>query len=565
MLKLNAEKTSAQLIWLGAPFATLFLLTGPVSDPVNETKLVVAGALGFALFGIFLGFGRKLVWKDSKWPVITALLFVFASANACLNSDSPLVQNIFGSYGRNTGFVAYLAFVFIFIGALMLRRENSFEKLIQGLLFAGIVNLIYCAWVLAFGDFIGWTNPYGNILGLFGNPDFISAFLGIFASSLLAVILKSGEKILYRVIGGVIFLIAVFEIKKSHAIQGLVVTVAGVSIVGFFYLRSKIESKFFSGVYVLLVTLIGILAVMGTLQKGPFSFVYKRSVSLRGTYWRTGIKMGLDHPFSGVGMDSYGDWYRRARPPIALIDTPGLNTTSNAAHNVVIDIFAFGGWPLLLTYLALATFAVLAIFKVIKRSRSYDAIFVAMTTSWVCYELQSIISINQIGLAIWGWLLAGAIIAYELATRESSVNTVTSVAKGRNSKGASEAISPALLAGIGGLLGILVAAPPMNADAKFKAGFDSKSVVAVEKSLEPSFYNFSDSYRYGTAVQGLASSNLPDLALKYAREAVKFNPDYFAAWQQLYTLQNSTSDEKKFAVENMKRLDPLNPDVTKLQ
>ena len=304
---------------------------------------------------------------------------------------------------------------------------------------------------------------------------------------------------------------------------------------------------------------------MGTLQKGPFSFVYKRSVSLRGTYWRTGIKMGLDHPFSGVGMDSYGDWYRRARPPIALIDTPGLNTTSNAAHNVVIDIFAFGGWPLLLTYLALATFAVLAIFKVIKRSRSYDAIFVAMTTSWVCYEFQSIISINQIGLAIWGWLLAGAIIAYELATRESSVNTVTSVAKGRNLKGASEAISPALLAGIGGLLGILVAAPPMNADAKFKAGFDSKSVVAVEKSLEPSFYNFSDSYRYGTAVQALASSNLPDLALKYAREAVKFNPDYFAAWQQLYTLQNSTSDEKKFAVENMKRLDPLNPDVTKLQ
>lgn len=565
MLKLNAEKTTATWIWLGAPFVTLFLLTGPVSDPVNETKLVAAGALGFALFGIFLGFGRHLVWQDSKWAVLTSFLFVVASANAVLNSNSPIVQNVYGSYGRNTGFIAYAAFVMIFIGALMIRRVNSFERLIQGLVIAGVVNLIYCAWVLVFGDFIGWTNPYGNILGLFGNPDFISAFLGIFASCVLALILKKETKNLYRAAGIFAFLLAVYEIKKSHAIQGLVVTVAGISIVGLFYLRSRIDSKWISGGYVFAVSAIGFLAVLGTLQKGPFSFVYKRSVSLRGTYWRTGIKMGLDHPFTGVGMDSYGDWYRRARPPIAIVDTPGLNTTSNASHNVVIDFFAFGGWPLLLTYLALAFFAVIAIFKVMKRSKSYDAIFVAMTTSWVCYQLQSIISINQIGLAIWGWLLAGALIAYEVTTRNPGSESTSSPTKGKRVRERSEAFSPALLAGIGAVVGVLVTAPPMNADAKFKAGFDAKSVSEVEKSLIPSFYNISDSYRYGTAVQALAASNLPDLALKYAREAVKFNPDYFAAWQQLYVLQNSTSDEKSLAVANMKRLDPLNPDVTKAQ
>jgi hypothetical protein len=273
--------------------------------------------------------------------------------------------------------------------------------------------------------------------------------------------------------------------------------------------------------------------------------------------------MGMKHPLTGVGMDSYGDWYRRARPPIALVDTPGINTTSNAAHNVVVDFFAYGGWPLLISYLAIAGIAIVAIIKVVRRSKSYDATFVALTTGWICYELQSIISINQIGLAIWGWVLAGALIAYEIATRESqSVSPAASHSK-KSKQNSGQFISPTLLAGIGAVIGVLITAPPMSADAKFKSALDSKSANAVELSLTSSFYNFSDSYKYGIAVQTFAASNLPDLALKYARAAVKFNPDYFAAWQQLYTLPTSTSEEKATAISNMKRLDPLNPDVTK--
>jgi len=562
MLNLNAEKVTAQLIWFGAPFVTLFLLTGPVTDPVNATKLVAAGGLGFAMFGVFLGFGIKGVWRDCKWPLLGASLFLVATLNSCLNSQSPLVQNLFGAYGRNTGLVVYLAFTFIFVGSLTLRKISSFEKIIQGLFLAGAVNLIYCAWVLLFGDFIGWNNPYGNILGLFGNPDFISAFLGIFASATLAIILKPELKVQYRIVGIAAFLVSILEIKKSHAIQGLVVTAAGVFIVGFFLIRSLTKNRFVNIFYVVAVSFIGFLAIIGTLQKGPFSFVYKRSISLRGTYWKTGIKMGLDHPFSGVGMDSYGDWYRRARPPVALVDTPGVNTVSNASHNVVIDFFAYGGWPLLISYLTLSVFVIISIVKVFKRARSYDATFTAMSTAWVCYQLQSIISINQIGLAIWGWLLAGALIAYEVATRTTATESLTPKSTRGRQNVQREIISPSMLAGIGAILGILICAPPVNADSKFKAGLDSKSVAGVEKSLTPTFYNFSDSYRYGTAVQAFAESNLPDLALKYAREAVKFNPEYFSAWQQLYSLQNVTSQEKDQAVANMKRLDPLNPDVT---
>jgi hypothetical protein len=37
----------------------------------------------------------------------------------------------------------------------------------------------------------------------------------------------------------------------------------------------------------------------------------------------------------------------------------------------------------------------------------------------VAFQAQSIISINQIGLALWGWVLSGLIIGYEINTRGS--------------------------------------------------------------------------------------------------------------------------------------------------
>jgi len=36
------------------------------------------------------------------------LLFLGFALNAVINSDSPLSQNLYGSFGRNTGFMAYL-------------------------------------------------------------------------------------------------------------------------------------------------------------------------------------------------------------------------------------------------------------------------------------------------------------------------------------------------------------------------------------------------------------------------------------------------------------------------
>ena len=61
----------------------------------------------------------------------------------------------------------------------------------------------------------------------------------------------------------------------------------------------------------------------------------------------------------------------------------------------------------------------------------------------------------------------------------------------------------------------------------------------------------------------LEQSKLFDQAHALALTAIKFDSESFDSWNALYSISKSTPEEKALAIQNMKRLDPLNPDVTK--
>ena len=566
MINQLAERTIARVLGIGSGFVAILVITGTVTDPVNVTKLFALGGVAAAAVAVLLAFGLQELWASSKMLVVFVGLFLVAGLNAIINSEGPLTQNLYGAYGRNTAFIAYLLLVSVILSAAVLRRENSFKYLIWGLFGAGFVNVVYCTWVIAFGDFIPWNNPYGNILGTFGNPNFIGAFLGLFAASMVAFSLKQGTSVVVRSGVLVLFLITVYASIDSNAIQGRVLVAAGLGIVGFYLVRSKFKALIAQVVYVIFIGIAGTFALLGALQIGPLTkYIYKTSVSLRGEYWQAGWNMGSEHPLTGVGFDTYGDWYRRARDAQALI-LPGPNTTTNAAHNVPFDVFAFGGWPLFVSYLAILALSVIAIIKVTVRNRKYDAVFVTLTTAWLCYQLQSVISINQIGLAVWGSLFGGALIAYEIATRPKVDESQSVQGKGKSTRAVKKkqsetVITSTLIAGVGAAVGLLIAVPPYSADAKWSTALRSQDAAKVEVALVPGYLNPANSYKYANAVQVLENSKLYDLALKYAQIGVKFNPHNFDAWRVLYVISKSSPEEKAEALENMKRLDPKNPNV----
>jgi hypothetical protein len=380
----------------------------------------------------------------------------------------------------------------------------------------------------------------------------------MFIAGTVGFAFSSKHSWLYR--GGFIALslVALYEIKRSHAIQGLVVTGAGLAIVGFYLVRGKTKGSLFTSLYLGLVAVVGAFALGGALQKGPLaSLIYKTSVSLRGQYWAAGLKMGKDHPLTGVGMDTYGDWYRRARSEYAATVLPGPRTITNASHNVVIDIFAYGGYPLLLSYLAILIIGAWAIIRVTLRHRAYDGTFVALAAVWATYELQSIISINQVGLAIWGWVSVGALIAYEYSTRPRS----DASEKPKQIKQKEMIFSPQLVGGIGVVIGALIAVPPLAADTKWRSALKSQNVQQVEAALAPSYLSPRDSARLAQAVLLFENSKLFDQAYTYAKIGVEYNPNFFDAWRVLYSISKSTQAEKDEALKNMKRLDIYNPDV----
>lgn len=566
MKSAQVETTMAKVLAYGVPAVSMFLITGSVTDPVNITKFLVLGAVGIASSALLVTRGFGEAFKTTKAGAVAALAFLVFSIVSVVTSDLPKEQNLYGVYGRNTGFFTYLFLTGILLGALTLRETRSFTWLYRGLFVTGTVNVLYCGWVVAFGDFIGWNNPYGNILGLLGNPNFIGAFLGIWISSTTAYLIGKPLPLWQRVAGTFLIFLAMFEVYKSHAVQGVVVTAAGLATVFFYQLRSRTKSWIPVSIYSVGVLSFGITALLGALQKGPLAqYVYKTSVSLRGSYWNAGIQSGMNHPFTGVGMDGYGDWYRRSRSEHAATVMPGPNTVSNSAHNVIIDIFSYGGFPLLISYLALIILGAIAIVKGLRRSKSYDPVLIALTVAWIGYQLQSIISINQIGLAVWGWVLTGALIAYEyMKSKELAINLIEQprLSKTRG-RAKNEVVSSPLIAGLGAVVGLILACPPISADMAWFKATGTGNFAEVQKALTPSYLHPRSSERLVNIIGMLENSKLFEQAHEYALIATKYNPENFDSWNALYSVKNSTKAEKSLAIQNMKRLDPHNPEVTK--
>ena len=563
------EKKIAALIYLGAPFTTILVLTSIVSDPVNVTKLLSSGVIAFSLAALLIFKSQKQVWLDAKVLSISLAIIFVTMLWAALNSDSPLQQNIYGTFGRNTGLLAYLAMGLIALGAAVLNDLNYLKKIMYGFGVAGLINIIYCFIAWQFKDPIKWSNPYGAILGTFGNPNFISSFLGMVILGITAFALQSGLRIWQRLVLAFFAGLALAEIISSNSIQGLVVTAFGLVLVTLYKIRSlKIANKPLRWAlltsYLTVVSIGGVTALLGALQKGPLAqYIYKPSVSLRGEYWHAGINMALEKPFTGVGLDSYGDWYRRARDAQALI-VPGPNTVTNAAHSVPIDFLAYGGFPLFFAYLGFILVGLIALLKVVRRQKEFDWVFVSISGIWLAYHLQSIISINQIGLAIWGWLLTGALVSYERITREGTKvdgPAKINIPKTRSKAEKNQHFSPSLVAGLGALIGALVFIPPFNADSQWRSGMVKGDAAQIRKALKSTYMTPLDTMRLIQSIQILEQNKLSDDAYFYAKEVVKLNPESFDAWRSLLAVTKSTQEEKNFAMKQMQILDPKNKEL----
>ncbi len=541
--------------------ATLLIVTPSSSvDPINVPKFAVLVITASIALSLLVKNYKVIMTSQNRLVLIAGGIFTFSLGVAFLLSDIDPWTQFFGVNGRNTGLVNYLSLIILFLAASFLTTSGFEGIYAKALLSGGFLSAMY-GLIQAFDlDPANWVNPYSPVIGFLGNPNFQSSFLGISCVVAFALALKEGSRRELRFFYLLFIGFSLFVISKSDAQQGYLVFLAGiVVVVGILIWHSK-QKKYFA-LYAALSFFGFAVTTFGTLNKGFLApFLYKESVTYRGDYWRAGWKVTLENPIFGVGLDGYGDWYRRARSIEATLRR-GPEVTSNAAHNVFLDLSSNGGFLLLGAYFSLLLLVVVAIIKVLKADKKFDSNFVALVGAWVGYNAQSIISLNQIGLAIWGWILSGAIIGYS-SRLEEKVEKVPSKSHKHNSAAdiASRKISPtsSVAVFLGVLIGIAAGTPPYLASAKYKTALETGDPVTIQQAA---YIWPLESTRMIQVAMTLNDNKLEDQGLKVALDAVERFPDNYSVWSTLNSMNKATEAQKTQALAQMKRLDPLNPNL----
>jgi len=385
-----------------------------LADPFNSPKLWILLFFAAWLTGYILAF-RGIIISVKPVNRLCYLVFVFLSCLlvSTVVSDFRYIA-IFGETQRRNGFLQYLSLSIILVATSIFIRTFNVKKIFMVTYFIAIISVIYSLMQTTGNDFVKWDNPYNSVISTLGNPNFAAAVMAIMGVITFCSMFISIFQYKQRILAALISILLLFVIYKSNARQGLLAYILGIGIFLTIWLWSK-NRKF--GILALAAGLtIFIISILGMLQFGPLEkYLYKPSVSIRGYYWRAGIEMLRNHPFFGVGIDSYGVYfkeYREVRYPL----TYGFEITSSNAHNTFIQFFATGGFFLGLAYLLLNGYilkqAIYGIRNLTGNNRMYIA---AIFSAWIAFHAQSLISIDNIGISIWGWILGGSIVGLSVS------------------------------------------------------------------------------------------------------------------------------------------------------
>ncbi len=367
--------------------------------------------------------------KTQNKALLAIILAFLLSGLGSLVATNPIYTGFFGETQRRNGYLSYLCLAIILLTAA-LKIQFSFITRFSGVvIIVGLILSIYGLMQISGIDFVKWNNPYNAVISTVGNPNFAAAIMAIIATLNFGFALIPSFNIAQRLIHLVVFILSYIAIFRSDARQGLVSGAVGIGTIVIVYVHSKYRKA--GWIFAGFAFLIGVFSILGMLQKGPLQgLLYKDSVSVRGYYWRAGIEMFRDNFLFGVGQDRYGAFFKTYRESQYSL-TYGFDITSNNAHNVPIHLFATGGIFFGLSYLLLMGIVLVAGYKGIRNSAGDKRLIIStLFAGWLVYQAQSLISIDNLGISVWGWLLSGFIIG--LSIHVNRINSNQEVLKSKN-------------------------------------------------------------------------------------------------------------------------------------
>jgi O-antigen ligase len=554
MQKSASDRYLGMYVLAAASLVSLFVSPWNSLDPVNLPKLFLLSILGFIAGGFAISRVDFLVQKKNRLFVGLVLVFLMQLIFVMVVDPRDFAFKFYGTSSRNTGVLAYIALALLLFGSAVSASGVLVRRYAIVLIFSGATAAVYGVFQWRGIDFYEFDNAYAtNVFGTFGNPNFQSAFMGISATVALTWLFFSRIKLIYKVLLIVFVALALFNMSLSSE-QGFLTLAAGVAAALIMYLWSTGKKVFGAGV--LALSLVGgFLVFLGIFNRGPIAdLIYKSSLQARGFYWQAALNMIADNPISGVGIDGFGDWYLRSRTQEIANFNAGIS--ADTAHNIPLDIGSGGGIPLLAIYTGLVLIALISVIRVVTRGNGFNLVYTSIAAAWFAYQAQSLISINQLGLGVWGWTLTGLLIGYELNTREEPLSQSNGAQKRSVKKREQISALAVVSTFVFGGIGLAAAIPPYAAAGKFYTALQSGDAEVIQPAAYLKPY---DRSRFLYVARILVDNKLDDRARTVLRDASKIYPDSISLWQIWASIPSAPAVEIAKAKSEMKRLDPFNP------
>jgi O-antigen ligase len=537
-------------IFVGLTLTTLVITPYSALDPFNLPKMVTLVCTAFIIIGTLFYLRKEFQWKIYKPVVILVASFNIWLVFILAFSGSGIVQQLYGANGRNIGFITLFALSVFFVASVLVTNNVFMQNISKTALLVGAMSIIYELVQVIKLDPINWVKITKGSFGFQGNPNFQSSLIGMIGVVAFTKFLLE-KRLNYRVLYLLYLLLTVLGLIGTESKQGFLVLLIG-SGTAISLLLMRINRTL--GVTSALFMVVSLLVTFfGLLNKGPLApFLYGDSIALRGDFWRASWRIIKSNPIFGIGIDSFEKGYLRNRDALATTRRPRSEIT-NAAHNSLLDFSSAGGLPLLLIYCLLVLLVLISAYKVIRRSQVFDSNFLGLLGAWVGFQAQSMISVNQIGIAVWGWVLSGLIVGFEMNTRDSKAIDNSYSKNFLVMKRRLDSPNQVIVSFISVTLGLIVSIPPFMTSAKYKSAIESTS---VKKILEATYLWPREPLRMSQTALILNSDNFKREGLMVAKDAVSIFPDDYSCWAALYKMDVAEVEQKAEALLQMKRLNP---------
>jgi O-antigen ligase len=381
-------------VFLPLLFATFYLPQADYVPNVATKLLALSVAPGFILSVNYFSKRRNRVVFPRNL-VLAFLVFVGYLLFRAVVSGA-LWQGLVGTSNRNLGVLTYIVFfLFVWIGFQLAEGTNS-KILVYLITLLGVGEASIANYEYLVGD------KSAAITGTFNNSNPVSFLLGIIATSVFAFLVYEKKRHTAEYFALVLsllwILIALYVCGSQQGLITFTLIAIGLLFTNFSrVLRMNFAKVLFPTFLLALVTFVTISLALPIKDNSQIS---TNALLERLEIYKSAIKLAIQNPFFGVGVDSFHEKYGQ----VTLTSMMQLVDNAHSIPLQILSTLGFFGFTLWLTIVFL-------IFRNTKSGANEEkAEFKFFQLGFFSYLLTGIVGIEHPVIGAVSWLMGGALV-----------------------------------------------------------------------------------------------------------------------------------------------------------